>query len=59
MLVSKLKLRKKNDENFRSIFRVGFFFLKLKLRFAEKGKSKKNFGVVDVPLVGRRVVKHG
>ncbi len=57
MLVCKLKLRKKkNDENFQSIFRVGFFFLKLKLRFAEKGKvEKRNVGVMDVPLVGRHV----
>ncbi len=42
-----------NDADFQSIFRVGF--LKLKLRFAEKGKVKENVGVVDVPLVGRHV----
>ncbi len=52
MFVCKLKVRKKN-ENFQSIFRVGF--LKLKLRFVEKGKVKENVGVVDVPLVGRHV----
>ncbi len=52
-----VKVTEKFDENFQSIFRVGF--LKLKLRFAEKGKVKKNVGVVDVPLVGRHVVKHG
>ncbi len=53
-----VKVTEKFDENFQSIFRV-VFFLKLKLRFAEKGKVKKNVGVVDVPLVGRHVVKHG
>ncbi len=50
-----VKVMGENDENFQSIFRVGF--LKLKLRFA--GKVKENVGVVDVPLVGRHVVKHG
>ncbi len=34
-----VKVTENFDENFQSIFRVGF--LKLKLRFAEKGKVRK------------------
>ena len=38
------------------IFKVFFgWVLKLKLQFTEKGKVKKNVGVVDVPLVRRHV----
>ncbi len=43
-----VKVMGENDENFQSIFRVGF--LKLKLRFAEKGKVKENVEVLDVSL---------
>ncbi len=37
-----VEVTEKFDENFQSIFRVGF--LKLKLRFAEKGKVKITVG---------------
>ncbi len=48
MSICKLELQKKNDEDFSKYFSGGF--LKLKLRFAEKGKVKKNVGVVSYPV---------
>jgi hypothetical protein len=53
-----VKVMGENDENFQSVFRVGFKKKKkkkLKLQFAEKGRVKENVGVVDVFLVGRHV----
>ncbi len=63
MLICKLKLRKK----LMKIFRVFFgSVLKLKLRFAERGKVKITVGnkmIAGVGLepnhIGRHVVKHG
>jgi hypothetical protein len=45
-----VKVTEKFDENFQSIFRVGF--LKLKLRFAEKGKVKITVGNKMIAGVG-------
>jgi hypothetical protein len=54
MLICKLELREKNDENFQSVFRVGFLKLKLK-----ENEVRDFYLLGSYPLVGRHVVKHG
>jgi hypothetical protein len=54
MLVCKLNLREKNDENFQSIFQVNV--LKLKVRFAEKDKVRKKMLGSWMSLLVRRHV---
>ncbi len=53
-----VKVTEKNDENLQSVFRLGVSEVKIVI-FWEKKNEVKNVGVVDVPLVGLHVVKHG
>ncbi len=56
MLICKLKLRKKNDENFSKYFSGRF---EVKVALAKKIKIRDFYVSGSYPLIGLHVVKHG